>query len=98
MSFVDIHPLLFHSLVIFANLAILAKSADLIVYGITNYAKKLGLSDYLIGFIIISIGTALPDLIAALTAAVLRQGGIIFGGLFGANLFAIPILGIVLLI
>jgi len=98
MSFIDVHPLLFHGFIIFASLAILAKSADLVVYGITDYAKKLGISDYLIGFIIVSIGTALPDLIAAMTAAFLSQGGLIFGGIFGANLFAIPILGFVLLI
>lgn len=98
MSFVDVHPLLFNGFIIFASLAILAKSADLVVYGISDYARRLGISDYLIGFIIVSIGTALPDLISAMTAAFLGQSGLIFGGIFGANLFAVLILGVVLLI
>lgn len=98
MSFVDVHPLLFNGFIILASLAILAKSADLVVYGISDYARRLGISDYLIGFIIVSIGTALPDLISAMTAAFLGQSGLIFGGIFGANLFAVLILGVVLLI
>ena len=55
------NPLIFHSLIALASLIIVAKSADLIVYGITNYAKKLGVSDYLIGFLVVSIGTAIPE-------------------------------------
>jgi cation:H+ antiporter len=92
------NPLIFHSLIALASLVIVAKSADMIVYGITNYARKLGVSDYLIGFLVVSIGTAIPELIASVTGASIGQGAIAFGTVFGSNLFKIPLLGLILLI
>lgn len=97
-NFINIHPLLFHSIIALASLIILAKSADMVVYSISNYAKKLGISDYLIGFLVISIGTAIPELIASITGALVGQGLIVFGTVFGSNLFKIPLLGLILLI
>jgi len=95
---ISLHPLLFHSIIFLASLIVLAKSSDMVVYGISNYAKKLGISDYLIGFIVISIGTALPELLAALNGALVNQGELAFGVVMGSNLFKIPLLGILLVI
>ena len=97
-DFINIHPLVFYSLISIASLIIVAKSSDLLVYGISNYAKKLGMSDYLIGFLIVSIGTALPELVASINAALLQQGEIVFGTILGSNMFKIPLLGLVVLI
>lgn len=94
----DLNPLIFHSIIILASLAILAKSADLVVYSISDYAKKLGVSDYLIGFLVVSIGTAIPELVASITGALVAQGAIVFGTIFGSNLSKLPLLGLVLLI
>ncbi len=94
----SLHPLLFHSIIILASLAIVAKSADLVVYSISDYAKKLGVSDYLIGFLVVSIGTALPELVASITGTMIGQGAIVFGTVLGSNLFKIPLLGLILLI
>jgi len=91
-------PIIFHSIIVIASLIILAKSADLVVYSISDYARKLGISDYLIGFLIVSIGTAIPELTASLTGAFINQGEIVLGTVLGANLFEIPLLGIILLI
>ncbi len=91
-----IEPVVFHSIVALISLIILSKSADMLVYGISNYAKKLGLGDYLIGFIVVSIGTALPELVAALNGAMMNEGSIVFGTIFGSNIFKIPLLGILL--
>ncbi len=97
-NFINIHPLLFYSIVCIVSLVILAKSSDLLVYGISNYARKLGISDYIIGFIVISIGTALPELVSSINGALIGQGAIVFGVVFGSNLFKIPLLGIIILI
>jgi cation:H+ antiporter len=70
----------------------------MLVYGISNYAKKLGISDYLIGFLVVSIGTALPEFVASINGAFLNQGEIVFGTIIGSNLFKIPLLGLVILI
>jgi len=97
-NFFNMNPVVFYFFVIAASLFIVAKSADLLVYGISDYAKKLGISDYLVGFIIVSIGTALPELIASMTGALVKQGGIVFGTILGSNIFKIPLLGVVILI
>ena len=72
-SLITLNPLVFHILVALASLAIVAKSADLLVYGISDYARKLGVSDYLIGFLVISIGTAIPELTASITGTMIIQ-------------------------
>ncbi|MBU0627850.1 MAG: hypothetical protein KKC75_01565 [Nanoarchaeota archaeon] len=95
---ISLHPLLFHSIIILASLIIVAKSADMVVYSISEYAKKLGISDYLIGFLVVSIGTAIPELIAAITGAAINQGPIVFGTVLGSNLSKLPLLGLVLII
>jgi len=95
---INLPPLVFHSIIALASLIIVAKSADLVVYGISHYAKKLGVSDYLIGFLVISIGTAIPELTASITGTLIGQGSIVLGTVLGANLFEIPLLGILLLI
>lgn len=97
-NFVNLHPLVFYSIISIASLIVVAKSSDLLVYGISNYAKKLGISDYLIGFLVVSIGTALPELIASINAAMIEQGEIVFGTVLGSNMFKIPLLGLVVLI
>ena len=94
----SLSPLAFHSIVALASLAIVSKSADMVVYSISNYAKKLGISDYLIGFLVISIGTAIPELTASITGTLIGQGAIVFGTVFGSNMFKIPLLGLILLI
>lgn len=94
----NLDPLVFYSIIALASLIILSKSADMLVYGISHYAHRLGVSDYLIGFIVVSIGTALPELVAALTAAAISQGAVVFGTIFGSNMFKIPLLGLVLLL
>ncbi len=98
MIFQNLNPLLFHSIIVLASLVILAKSADMVVYAISNYARRLGVSDYLTGFLVISIGTAIPELVASGTGALIGQGAIVFGTVLGSNLFKIPTLGLILLI
>ena len=95
---IGLHPLLFHSIIAIASLTIITKSSDMVVYSISNYAKKLGISDYLIGFLVVSIGTALPELVASVTGTLSNQGLIVFGTVFGSSLFKIPLLGLVLII
>jgi len=53
------HPLLFNTIVLILSLYILFKSADLIVYAISRYAKKLGLSEAIIGLVVVAIVTVI---------------------------------------
>ena len=87
-------PLLFYSVMSLAFLAIIAKAGEYIVYGISDYARKLGISDYLIGLVVISIGTATSELVAAITGAFMGESAIVFGTVLGSSLAKLPILGI----
>src|SRR3989344_5217494 len=94
IDFLNANPLVFYCIIGAASLIIVTKSSDLLVYGISNYAKKLGISDYLIGFLVVSIGTSLPELVASFNAALLKQGEMVLGTILGSNMFKIPLLGI----
>lgn len=98
LAFATVHPILFNTILAVLSLIILAKAADLLVYSISNYAKLLGISEYLIGFIVLSIGTALPELMASVTGTLLGSGEIVYGTILGSNLAKIPLLGLVLLL
>ena len=90
-EFVANYPIVFHIIIILASLVILVKSSDLALLGIINYAKKLGLSDYLIGLIIISLGASMPELVASLMGVVANDSGIIFGTILGSNITSITL-------
>lgn len=77
-------PMIFFGLIAIASLIVVLFAADLAVSGIADYAKKLGISDFLIGFVVIGIGTSLPELVASATGASAGEGGIVLGTLFGS--------------
>ncbi|MFC1728285.1 sodium:calcium antiporter [Nanoarchaeota archaeon] len=82
----QLNPVLFHVLVILASLAILVKAADISVSGISDYARKLGLSEYIVGFVVVAFASSIPELITSLTGAMINDGGIIFGTILGSNI------------
>jgi cation:H+ antiporter len=97
-SIISINPLVFHIGVILLSLAIITKAADLLTFGISGYAQKIGLSHYIVGFLIVSMGTALPELISSANGAIIGQPGIAFGTIFGSNMFKILLIGVVFMI
>ncbi|MCK4522436.1 MAG: sodium:calcium antiporter, partial [Nanoarchaeota archaeon] len=68
------------------SLFIMVKASDLAVYGVSRYAHNLGLSDYIIGFIVVAIASSMPELVSSITGSMYNQGGIILGTIFGSNL------------
>ena len=93
------NPLVLHGLVIAASFAILVKSADMLVFGIDGYAKRMGLSDYLIGLLIVSLTASVPEFVAAITGLVAGDEGIVFGTILGSNIAGITlVLGVFALV
>ena len=80
------YPIIFYSIMCVLSLVIVLKSSDLAIYGISNYAKKLGISKYLIGFLVVSIGTSLPELVASITGALSNQTSMVLGTIIGSNI------------
>jgi len=80
------HPVFFNTIVVLASFHILFKSADLIVYGISDYAKKLGLSDAIIGLVVVAMAASAPEMISSLTGFMTGQAGVGFGTILGSNM------------
>ena len=73
----------------------MVKSADMLVFGIGRYAKRMGLSDYLIGLIIISLVASIPEFVSSITGIFAGDNGIVFGTILGSNITGITlVLGI----
>lgn len=85
------HPLTFNILVIIASLVLLAKASSFLVLGISNYSKKLGISDYLIGLVVVSISSSVPEFLASLSGVFYTSSEIVFGTIFGSNFMGITL-------
>ncbi|MEM4282143.1 MAG: hypothetical protein QXU88_02840 [Candidatus Woesearchaeota archaeon] len=86
-------PFLLNITVLLASLFLLFKAADLIVYGISDYARRLGLSDYIIGLIVVAFSLSAPELISSLFGFMLGKTELFLGIILGANMvhFALSI-------
>ncbi len=74
-------------------------SAGYIITAVSDYAKKTGVSDYLIGFLVVSIGTSLPELTTAVVASFTKTSQIVLGDIIGANIIDVTVvLGITAII
>ena len=79
------HPVIFNIIVLIASVFILFKAADYLILGISNYAKKLGLSDAIIGLIVVAFAASLPEMIASV-AGFAEEVSVGFGAILGCNM------------
>ena len=74
---------------------LLIKGADLLVDGASAIARRLNVSDLLIGLTVVAFGTSTPELFVNIFAAVKGTPAIAIGNILGSNIFNILlILGI----
>jgi len=74
------------TLVMLLSFFIIMKSAGFIILAITDYAKKSGLSEYLLGFVIVAFCTSLPELSTAFFSSLAGKGALVLGDVIGANI------------
>ncbi|HPN39024.1 MAG TPA: sodium:calcium antiporter, partial [Melioribacteraceae bacterium] len=80
---------------IIVGLLMLVFGGNLFVDGAVEIAKKLKLSEAVIGLTIVAIGTSLPELFTSLIAALKKEADIAIGNIIGSNIFnLIGILGL----
>ncbi len=79
-------PLLINWSFLLLSLLIIFKAADLIVYGISRYAKVLRLSDALIGFVVVAFAASMPEVIAAIMGLIAGKEEVLFGTILGTNM------------
>jgi cation:H+ antiporter len=70
-----------------AGLAGVLVGANLIVDNATALATRFGVSELVIGFTIVAIGTSLPELVTTIQAQRRGETDLVVGNLFGSNLF-----------
>jgi len=75
-----------HVVLFAVSLALLAKSADWLVDFGTRVAKRLNVSDLIIGLTLTSVGTSVPELAASISASVQGNSGLIMGNIIGSNI------------
>ena len=77
----------------------LVKGADWFVEGAAGVARKLGISQLVIGLTIVAMGTSMPEAAVSITAALNQNAGITVGNIVGSKILNILIiLGITALI
>jgi len=77
------------------SIILLIGGGKLLVTGAVSIAEQWGVSQAVIALTIIALGTSLPELAAAVSAARRKDSEVVIGGILGSNLFNIlSILGI----
>lgn len=74
-------------LFLFGGLILLMIAARMMVWGAVEIAEFFEVPDLIIGLTIIAIGTSLPELAAAITAALKNEVDMMIGNILGSNLF-----------
>lgn len=69
------------------GLALLIGSSRLLVWGATDIAARVGVSELVIGLTVVAVGTSLPELAATLASALKGHTDIAIGNIIGSNLF-----------
>jgi cation:H+ antiporter len=68
------------------GLLLLVGGTDLLVRGARGLGNQLGMSERLLGLTVISLGTALPELLGSLVAATRGHAALAIGSVIGSNL------------
>lgn len=80
------------------SLVVILKSADLFLDGAKALAKRMGISEFLIGLTLVSIGTSIPEIASTGMASYHHHADLAIGNIYGSVLVQITfIMGIVVL-
>ncbi|HBH33318.1 MAG TPA: calcium/sodium antiporter, partial [Psychrobacter sp.] len=81
------------------GLAVLVWSADTFIDGATSLAVRFNMPRFLIGVVILGIGTSAPELVFSALAAVAGSPDLALGNAYGSNIINITlVLGVTALI
>jgi cation:H+ antiporter len=77
--------MLINTLLIVAGIALLSGGAHYLVEGASNLAKRLGVSDLIVGMTVVAFGTSTPELVVSVIAAMKGSGEVAIGNIIGSN-------------
>ena len=73
-------------ILIIIGFILLIKGADILVEGSSAIAKKMHISEIIIGLTIVSIGTSMPELVVSTTSAIEGYSDMSVGNIIGSNI------------
>ena len=86
-------------LILIAGLLLILFGANYLVDGSSSIAKKLGLSEFIIGLTIVGIGTSTPEMVVSFMSSIQGKADMAIGNIVGSNIFnTMIILGITAII
>ena len=74
------------ALLLLGGLAILVKSADLLVSGASSIAGRMGISAFVIGLTVVSFGTSLPEMLVTLVSGLRHNADLAIANIIGSNI------------
>ena len=81
------------------GLASVVAGAGLLVSGASSVARKARISEFVIGMLIVGVGTSMPELMVSFFGAIEGNGDVAIGNVVGSNIFnVLLILGITMMI
>ena len=80
-------PLSKEMLFIFLSFGLLIVGSHLSIMGASGLGRSIGMSERLIGIIILSVGTSLPELFSSITALLKNHKDMAVGNIIGSNIF-----------
>ncbi|MEM3399893.1 MAG: sodium:calcium antiporter [Candidatus Micrarchaeia archaeon] len=84
--------ILWDFLTLLISLAVLGKTAELVISNATKLSRFFGISELAVGFVFVSVFTTLPELSVSISAASAHEGAIAIGNAFGSNIANICII------
>jgi cation:H+ antiporter len=79
-------------LVLLFGLVFLVKGSDYFVKASSTIAKKLGVSEFVIGLTLVAVGTSIPELASSIAASIQQASGIVIGNVVGSNIVNIGLI------
>lgn len=80
---------------IVVSLALLTFGANLLTNGAVGVAKRLRVSEFMIGATIVAVGTSMPEFVVSVQSAIQGQADVSIGNVVGSNIFNVyAILGL----
>ena len=79
--------MLLNILLLILSLTMVLLGANYLVEGSSSLARRLGVSEFIIGLTIVGIGTSMPELVVSFTGALEGNSDISVGNIVGSNIF-----------
>ena len=85
----DMSGIVVSFLLLAVSIAVVVKGADWLVYGASDLARSLGVSDAFIGLTVVAIGTSSPELVTMIVATLRGERDIAIGNVIGSSTYKI---------